>query len=229
MPLIIENNEVLRFGKLLEVNALWYNALKILEIFTEKLVKKKKAQKYEKSAEKVRESFTKLFIQEDEIIADFITPEKTNTDFRVNQIVPLALSFSVLDDNIALRVLKEIDDKLLTQYGLRSAKINKNIENQDKNLNRKTMTYFNGAVWPWTMDLYITAALKYSDNKKETALKLKKHFDPLLNLVDSGLINYLPEAISFNGSPHLKGTADYTPSLASTLWGYSMILKEQKE
>jgi len=93
-------------------------------------------------------------------------------------------------------------------------------------LHRKSPAYYNGAVWPWTVSFYSEAALKYAESKEQTALKLKKYFSPIGQLVNNGLINYLPEVISYNGKPVQKGIADFTPSLSNVLWMFYLLEKE---
>ena len=96
IPLTSGGGEVLRYGKLLEVNALWYNALRIFEDISEKMGKKRKATKYSKLADEMETSFNKTFLQ-GEYPADFVANSEVNDDFRINQLVPLALPFSILN------------------------------------------------------------------------------------------------------------------------------------
>ena len=225
IPLTDANNEVLRYGKMLEINALWYNAVKILQILHEVTGKKRKATKYEKFAETVRESFKTTFLDENGTVADFIVQDKKNFDFRINQLIPLMLPFSVYDDDFAVKKLEEIENCLLTPFGIRSAKA---VENETTliNINRKTPLYFNGAIWPWAIDFYVSASLKYAKDKKEKARYLKGYFAPLINQINKGLINYLPEAITYNSSTNQNGIVDYTPSLSCLFWSYYKLEKE---
>ncbi len=219
IPLIAQNNEVLRFGKLLEINALWFNALKIMETISSDLGKKRKATKYSKLAEKVMESFNKTFVLEDNSLADFVTPNTINKDFRINQILPLTLPFSPLDEQLRLNTLAKIDKNLLTPYGLRSAQKNGNDFNVN-NLNRKISYFYNGAIWPWTIGLYVSAALNCVEKKEEKALQMSEYFSSLPKLVTKGMLNHLPEALSDIDYLHQSGIVDFTPSLSCVLWAY---------
>jgi predicted glycogen debranching enzyme len=223
IPLTGENNEVLRFGKLLEVNSLWYNALKIMELLSKELGKKRKVSKYSKLAEKVKTSFLKTFVQEDNSLSDFIAHDKTNNDFRINQILPLALPFSPLNEELKSIVLSQIDQHLLTPYGLRASK--KNGDLSTSNLNRKISSFYDGTIWPWTVDLYVSAALSCSDNKEEKALQMAEYFSPLPKLIKKGMLNHLPEALTDSDFLNQSGIVDFTPSLSCLLWAFFQINK----
>jgi len=223
IPLISENKEVLRFGKLLEINSLWYNALMIMEFLSKGLGKKRKASKYLKLADKVKESFNKTFVQKNNSLADFIANDKINTDFRVNQIFPLALPFSPLDEKVRNSVFSQVEKQLLTPFGLRSSK--KNGDSYTSNLNRRNSIFYNGAIWPWTVGLYVCAALRCSENKKEKAAQLDEYFSQLPKLISDGMLNHLPEALSDISSLNQSGMVDFTPSLSCLLWAYYEINK----
>jgi predicted glycogen debranching enzyme len=219
IPLTAEDNEVMRYGKLLEINSLWYNAIKITEHFSDELGKKRKAVKYLKLSEKVKESFIKTFVQDDGTLIDFSVHDTANTDFRINQIVPLALSFSPLDDSLQSKLLKQVDAHLLTPYGLKSAKNDLNGPTV-KILTRRMSSFYNGAIWPWTVGLYVCAALKNAEDIKIKATQLKDYFNPLPKLISQGLLNHLPEAFSDSENLIQSGIEDFTPSLSCLLWAF---------
>ncbi len=219
IPLTAEDNEVMRYGKLLEINSLWYNAIKITEHFSNELGKKRKAAKYLKLSEKVKDSYLKTFVQDDDTLIDFSVHGNKNTDFRINQIVPLALSFSPLDDSLQSKLLKQVDAHLLTPFGLKSAKNDANAS-VAKILTRRMSSFYNGAIWPWTISLYVSASLKNAEDKKIKATQLKQYFSTLPKLISQGLLNYLPEALSDSENLIQSGIEDYTPSLSCLLWAF---------
>lgn len=226
IPLISENNEVLRYGKLLEVNALWYNALMAFGEIGEKIGKKRKISKYLKIADKVKESFNKTFLINNFKLVDFVNNESQNSHLRVNQIIPMSLPFCPIKQDVCLKILDQIDKDLLTPFGLRSAQNSENGDEQVYTVNRKTSSYYAGAIWPWTTSLYIDAAINCSNDAKTKAKYLLSYFSPLLNQMNKGLINNLPEIITYNGYAYQKGIADYTTTAATVLWSYYKLKKE---
>ena len=122
------------------------------------------------------------------------------------------------------KVLKRIDSDLLTPYGLKSSnKKNETSAYSGSNINRRTIVYYEGAIWPWVMDLYTAASLKYADNKADRARELEDYFLPLQGLLETGMVNYLPEVILAGDEMLHGGMPDFTPSIASLLWGQFLI------
>lgn len=224
IPLKDKNGEILRYGKLMEINALWYNAIMVYSKLNEALGKKWKSSKYNKLGDKIKQAFNETFVNNDGSILDFVLIDSKNKDFRINQIIPLALPFSPLEDGIAQLVMDQVEKVLLTPYGLRSSKPDKGLK--DQIIHRKSKAFYSGAIWPWAISIYVNAALRYAPDKKQKAIKLKSYFAPLETLINSGLINYMPEAITFDGQPEQKGITDFTPSLASFIWASYLLIQE---
>ncbi|MEM4001699.1 MAG: amylo-alpha-1,6-glucosidase, partial [Saccharolobus sp.] len=108
-----------REGAAVEINALWYNALRIAEFLLKELGEK--AEYLSVFAEKVKKSFAEKFISQNGLY-DYISldniPDKS---IRPNQIFSISLPFPIIDDkNIASKILTLIEGKLLRQYGLSS-------------------------------------------------------------------------------------------------------------
>jgi predicted glycogen debranching enzyme len=227
IPVLNETGEVLRYGKLLEINALWYNALNILAFLSKETGHNLKSNKFKKLAKRVGESFQKVFIQAEGKLADFVNNNQINMEFRVNQIIPLALPFSPLAADFQTELLKKIEKKLLTPYGLKASESHQ----ENKVLNKKkSNSFYSSAVWPWTVHLFISAFLKLNKSKKSAAAELKDYFFPLVELINSGMIDNLPEYIKLQGEGSLmqNGIVDFAPSLSSVLWGYYQLNRTLK-
>jgi len=220
VPLKTAEGDVLRYGKLIEINALWYNSVRIVEFFTNKFDKKKVSEKYKKLAEKAAASFNEIFLNESKFsFYDFVLNEKKNEDFRFVQIVPLILPFTPVSDSFAKHVLMRIDEELLTPYGLRSqSKYDPAYKQSDEVLiNRKTADFYCGSIWPWTTSFYIQACLRYRKNKENLEDELHTYFAPIEELTKEGLLGYIPEAIHMNHHIIQFGIEDFMPSLANIL------------
>ena len=111
-----------RYGKVVEINAMWYNALMIMSNLAKKCVgfgKKNESKKYEKMAEQCKESF----------VAKFYNPKKKclydylgNSDVRPNQLFALSMSYPVIDPDseIAENIITVVEKKLFNSYGLKT-------------------------------------------------------------------------------------------------------------
>ena len=220
-----KNGEVLRYGKLLEVNALWYNALKIMELFSEKLKKRRYVNKYQKLALKVKKNFNKFFLNSKRTgFYDFIHQDVLNEDFRINQIIPIALSFPICEKDFGRKILKRIEEELLTPYGLRSQSIYDHSYRKSETFKVDDLwDYFSGAVWPWSVSLFIQAKLNCSEKVEEVSGLWQNYFRPLFELTDEGILGFVPEALHFNERLNSIGAEDFSPALASILWADYLI------
>ncbi len=229
IPLRDKGGQALRYGKLLEINALWYNALRSMESISKKINKKRWASRYGGLADKVNKNFNKMFVDSGaNQFNDFINSETVNKDFRINQIIPLLLPYDLVDEKIAQSILLRIGSELLTPYGLRSLSKNDDafiLKSPFEYLDRSVPEYYNGTIWPWTVGLYVETVMKLSGNSKDLAVKLERYFKPILELRQNGLLGYIPEAVNTNGYIKQQGIADYTPALAGVVWAYYRLEK----
>ncbi|MEM3730370.1 MAG: amylo-alpha-1,6-glucosidase [Candidatus Bathyarchaeia archaeon] len=166
-----------RAGKAVEIQALWYNALKTIELLANKFGEKSKADEYMGFAEKARKSFTeKFWNSEKSYLFDVISEYGKDDSLRPNQIIAVALDFTMLDDAKNRKVVDVVQRELLTPYGVRtiarSSPQYMGVYSGDRRSRDKA--YHNGTVWPWLLGPFVTAFLKtrgYSDSAREIALK----------------------------------------------------------
>jgi len=229
IPLKDKDGSVLRYGNLLEINALWYNALCILEDLSLKLKKRRLQSRLKNDLEKCQKAFVEMFMTDSGTsFHDFVNKGSTDSTFRVNQVIPLMLAFSPIDQSVARKVLDEVKNRLLTPYGLRSKEIPQDYTQPHTPvyLHRFMADYYNGAIWPWTTYLYVEAFSKNIQNARPEARELYAYFEPLLNLTQEGLIGYIPEAVAMDIETSQSGMADYFPASSGILWSFfKLILK----
>ncbi|QXJ29614.1 Putative glycogen debranching enzyme, archaeal type, TIGR01561 [Saccharolobus shibatae B12] len=181
-----------REGAAVEINALWYNALRIAEFLLKELGEK--AEYLSVFAEKVKKSFAEKFISQNGLY-DYISwdniPDKS---IRPNQIFSISLPFPIIDDkNIASKILTLIESKLLRQYGLSSlSREDPNYKPVYKGDRRsRDEAYHNGPIWPWLLGAYVDAKLKLESNIMELKLLLE-YLNPLLTHASKNQ-GYIPE------------------------------------
>ena len=161
-----------RNGKVVEVNALWYNALKILESLANKFEGKNIADKYKKMAEDTKKSFNeKFYNKKRKCLYDVLGDSK----IRPNQLFALSTSYPVMDLNTeeARNVFSVVTTKLLNNYGLKTlAKGEPNyIEVYEGDGFKRDMSYHQGITWPWLLGLYYDSLKNMSNQTKEKELK----------------------------------------------------------
>jgi predicted glycogen debranching enzyme len=152
-----------RHGKPVEIQALWYNALRVMEQFAAKFKDGKAKKKYGPMADKARASFNKIFWNEEAgCLYDVVNDEVRDASVRPNQVLVISLTNSMLSQDRAASVLRVVERELLTPRGLRT------LSPQDPNYigryegdpRSRDGAYHQGTVWPWLMGPFITAYVK---------------------------------------------------------------------
>jgi predicted glycogen debranching enzyme len=174
-----------RIGKPVEVNALWYNALKVLAGFT-RLVGIN-AEPYEAMAEKARAGFGRFWNPELGYCFDVLDgPEGHEAVLRPNQLLAVSLPHSPLPAEHQQAVVDVCARELLTSHGLRTLPPGQPgyLGNYGGDLRLRDAAYHQGTVWAWLIGPFVSAYLKvYGD--RETA---RSFLRPLLHhLADAGL------------------------------------------
>ena len=166
-----------RAGKAVEVQALWYNTLRTVELLAEKFGEKNFAEKYATMADKAKRSFVEKFWDaEKNCLFDVIDGEVKDDSLRPNQIIAVALDFTMLDSSKNEKIVDVVGKELLTPYGLRtlSPKDPKYAGVYEGDRISRDKAYHNGTVWPWLLGPFTTAFLKtkgYADYRREYALR----------------------------------------------------------
>jgi predicted glycogen debranching enzyme len=206
IPLEDSKGNVLRYGKLLEINALWYNALKVIESLCQIVRKNRMSKRYAKMAALCKESFLEYFYDKTKkSFFDLIRHDLQDNTFGINQLFLVGLPYTMLTTEMGEKLLKKIDNELLTPYGLRS------LSYKDKNyrghhqeyITSQHPDYFLGSIWPWTIGMYTDAVLKIMGQNKTVTDYLKKVIAEFKVLYYEIGLGYIPEV--FEGDePHGK-------------------------
>jgi len=152
-----------REGKAVEVQALWYNALKFMEVLSSKFGDDDQSQKYHLIAEKAKKSFNeKFWHSEEDYLFDVVSKDGSDQSLRPNQIIAACLDFSILDPKRREDVVNAVWEKLRGIYGLRSLSPDdpKYIGRYAGGFIDRDRAYHNGTVWAWLLGPFVTAFLK---------------------------------------------------------------------
>ena len=150
-----------RDDKAVEIQALWYNALKIMEFFSEKLGEDKK--KYFNLGERVEKSFNEKFWN-----GSYLDDCVGDRTLRPNQIFAVGLDFSMLDNEKMKKVIKIVEKELLTKGGLRTlTKHDSRFHGKySGGMEERDMAYHQGTIWPWLLGIFVKSWIKVHGNKK---------------------------------------------------------------
>jgi len=150
-----------REGKAIEVQALWYNALKTMALLSKALGED--ASEYELRAEAAAKSFRATFWNEETgSLFDMVANGSRDSSVRPNQILAVSLDHGMLDSSMAESVVCFVWRKLWATYGLRtlSAEDPKYRGVCRGNQRERDLAYHNGTIWPWLAGPFVKAFLK---------------------------------------------------------------------
>ncbi len=180
-----------RIGKPVEIQALWYNALRIMEQVAAKLEEKDASRKWGSLAEKVWASFNKQFWNEETgTLCDVVHGSERDVLIRPNQIFAISLPFDTLSPERALRVVNAVEEKLLTPFGLRTLDPHDShyASRYQGDTRTRDSAYHQGTVWPWLMGPFLTAYQKVHGKSAKTQSQMRAHLALLLtHLWEAGL------------------------------------------
>ncbi|HKY28940.1 MAG TPA: amylo-alpha-1,6-glucosidase, partial [Pyrinomonadaceae bacterium] len=157
-----------RHGKPVEIQALWYNALRIMGQLADKFDDATGQKEYAARADKARASFNNTFWNEQAgCLYDVINGEARDASIRPNQVIAISLTNTMLSKNRATNVLRVIERELLTPRGLRTLSPGDSnyIGRYEGGPQSRDGAYHQGTVWPWLMGPYITAYIKIFGKK----------------------------------------------------------------
>ena len=197
-----------RRGKAVEINALWYNALRLTSDWLRLLGEPMHAQRYEDEAKRARASFNQRFWYGDggylyDVVDCNGEAQTYDRSCRPNQIFAISLDHPVLEQERWASVIKVVEENLVTPVGLRSLAPSdpeyKPIYSGD--LRSRDGAYHQGTVWAWLIGPFIDAWLKLHPDDKSGARKFLKYFPEHLTEAGIGTISEVFDA----RSPHVAG------------------------
>jgi predicted glycogen debranching enzyme len=171
-----------RRGKAVEINALWYNALRLLEGWLRKVDRTSEADGLKAHAEKAKKSFNERFWNEESgFLYDVIDGEngKADPSCRPNQLFAISLDYPILDESRWKAVVRVAQERLLTPVGLRSLAPGEPDykPKYDGDLRSRDAAYHQGTVWAWLIGPFIDAWLRVNPGDTQTARGFLKAFE----------------------------------------------------
>ena len=192
-----------RHGKPVEINALWYNALRIMESLCEKF--DEDASAYRTRANQVKESFNaKFWDSSNQCLFDVVDGDEPDDHIRPNQIYAVSLPFSLLPEEQEKSVVALVEKELFVGCGLRSLAP----DHPDYHgiycgaLAKRDAAYHQGTAWGFLLGGFFSAYMKVNHHSSSAAENAIRMLEPVRkHLSDSGCIGSISEI--FDGdAPH---------------------------
>lgn len=198
-----------RHGKPVEINALWYNALKVMEQLAVRYGDGRMF--YRELAKKVKLSFNEKFWNGEKACLYDVAEEekdgvvKNNDQIRPNQIWAVSLPFTMLSEDKEKKIVETVWQQLYASYGLRS------LSPEDAEykgiyfgkLHDRDAAYHQGTVWAFPLGGFLTAYVKVYGKNGESRDFAKKLLEPIEDHLADGCIGSVAEI--FDGDePHVS-------------------------
>ncbi|MCD8126908.1 MAG: amylo-alpha-1,6-glucosidase [Clostridiales bacterium] len=183
-----------RHGKPVEINAYWYNALRIMKALSPLV--SADGSRYGAMAEHTRRSFREQFWMADKhCLRDLLSGTEADEQIRCNQIWAIALPFTMLEPEQERQVVRTVYARLYTPVGLRT------LDPADPAFHpayggpqfQRDMAYHQGTVWVYPLGAFYLAYLKtegYSADAKARVSRLLRGVEATLR---EGCVGHLPE------------------------------------
>jgi predicted glycogen debranching enzyme len=218
-----------RHGAAVEINALWYNALRcfleLAENEDDELAARARA-----AADNLRDHFTDRFWNDrDNCLCDVVDGNGRDRSIRPNQIFALSLPHSMLDFHHMRAVISVVQAHLLTPYGLRT------LSPRDPayspfykgDADARDSAYHQGMVWPWLAGHFGQALLRQAEDRAGARAFLRKYFKPILRgFPDDFCISAVPELYTGNPPHAPRGAVAQAWSMAEAV-RLNKLLKEK--
>ena len=183
-----------RHGKPVEINAYWYNALRIMSESAK--IAEMDGEAYETLSDRVRTSFIREFwMEEKHCLRDVISGTAADNQIRCNQIWALSLPFTMLEKDMERQIMDTVFGKLYTPYGLRT------LDPADPEFRpeyggevlKRDLAYHQGTVWVYPLGEYYLAYLRINGYSEDAKRYVRAQMEVLQSALREGCIGQLPE------------------------------------
>ncbi len=200
-----------RYGKAVEIQALWYNALCVMEEFARDFGDTAARRRYAELAEKAKASFNAGFWNEAagclyDVVGSNAGGGTPDPSLRPNQIFAVSLAYSMLPPERARQVVAVVQHELLTPYGLRSLapgdpQYRQRYQGDPRS---RDSAYHQGTVWPWLIGPFVTAYCKVHGYSKQSRYQARKWLAPLQEHLEEAGLGQISEVFDAD-PPHRPG------------------------
>ena len=211
-----------RMGRPVEIQALWYNVLKIFAELLKFNNQKQDAYLVNVSAEKAKQSFTeKFWYAEGNYLFDVLDENgNANKELRPNQLFAISLPFALVEGEKAKAILRIVEEELYTPVGLKSLPESDvhYVPVYGGDAYHRDSSYHEGTVWSWLLGPYVDAIMKVYSSR-ERAKEVIEKFAYHLN---EGCIGSVSEIFDADKPHHPRGCV-------AQAWGVAEILRVIKD
>ena len=218
-----------RHGKPVEINALWYNALKVASFFGEKF--KVNTSSYEALSRHVKLSFNdKFWNVEKNCLKDVVSGNSYDNQVRSNQIWAVMMPFSPLNNEKSKLVVDKVYNELYTPYGLRSLSPYdaEFVSEYGGSHFKRDMSYHQGTVWTFPLGGYFIAYLKVNNYSALAKQKVREQLEYFEACLREGCVGQIAEIYDGLNPIQSRGCFAQAWSTSEILRVFTELSKEPK-
>jgi predicted glycogen debranching enzyme len=209
-----------RPGRPVELNALWFNALRIVAELTARWGKPGAADEYRALAARVHVAFNRRFWNADrKCCYDVLEDHGPDAAIRPNQLFASSLPFPVLSLDRHAAALATITAELLTPFGIRTLSP-RDPAYQGRyagNVIARDRAYQQGSAYPWLLGPMVTATLRSQGANETNVARCRAMLEPCLKWLNTDGIGHLPELFDGDAPHHPGGALASAPAVAEIL------------
>lgn len=214
-----------RSGYIVEVNALWYNALEYAAKLHRLHGEADMADKLEQRTMVCKKSFVDTFLNDYGYLFDYVDGNMMDWSVRPNMIFAAALDYSPLSAEQRKGVLDICTKELLTPKGLRT------LSPKSGGYNpicagpqiQRDLSYHQGTAWPWLGSFYMEACLKIY---RRTRLSfIERQMVGYEDEMQTNCLGTLPEMFDGNPPFYARGAISFAMNVGETLRTLSLVEK----
>ena len=206
-----------RSGYVVEINALWYNALICSVQINEAWGNSGKALLLKSVADKAGKSFIDIHLNQHGYLLDYIDGDYTSWSVRPNMLIATAMENTPLSIQQCKVIVDICTKELLTKKGIRSLSPKSGGYNPiyEGNQTQRDAAYHQGTVWPWLLGFYLETRLKVW--KLSTLSFVDRQLVGLEEELNYHCIGTLPELFDGNPPFHGRGAGSFAMNVAAVL------------
>ena len=218
-----------RTGYIVEINALWFNALCFAEELATKQNDNKRAEQLRERMARCHQSFAATFYNKYGYLFDYVGGTSQDWSVRPNMVFACAFDYSPLTREQKRSILDFCTRELLTPKGLRSLSP-KSYGYKPMYLGKQTerdLAYHQGTAWPWLGGFYLEACMKlYRKTRLSFIERQMVGYDDEMYYHCLGTISEL-----FDGNPPFRGrgAASFAMNVAEILRTHHLLKEYEKE
>ena len=209
-----------RAGRPVEIQALWYNALRIIEELGREFQDSAFADYCAGVANRLRANFERVFWNDQaQCLFDVAGETGPDASLRPNQVIAVSLRHNLLDREKTLAVLDAAERDLLTPYGLRTLapSDSRYRPRYEGDVWSRDSAYHQGTVWPWLAGPFFSAKIRNSENRSQALVETQAWLDRFsIHLEEAGL-GQISEIFDADEPHHPRGCIAQAWSVAELL------------